>query len=179
MSTTSTIWNHTSAAVSPLTPQKSGRAATAADGGTSTTASGTSGDQATISANDFLTLLVAEMKNQDPTAQNDPNAYINQLVQVNSLEQLIQINGSLSSALGTTASGATAHALPGRVAASPDLGTPANSSAPASAPSAPPAGIGQPASLNSAPFRTAAGNLSAPDPMPAAQRVAQALSGRP
>ena len=35
----------------------------------------------TISANDFLTLLVTEMQNQDPTADTDPNEYINQLVQ--------------------------------------------------------------------------------------------------
>ena len=50
------------------------------------TASSSSGDDsATITANDFLTLLVTEMKNQDPTANTDPNEYINQLVQVNSL----------------------------------------------------------------------------------------------
>jgi len=47
------------------------------------------GTAATVSANDFLTLLVTEMKNQDPTAQTDPTQYVNQLVQVNSLEQLI------------------------------------------------------------------------------------------
>lgn len=45
----------------------------------------TSSGSATISANDFLTLLVTEMQNQDPTADTDPNEYINQLVQVNSL----------------------------------------------------------------------------------------------
>ena len=39
-----------------------------------------SGDSAPISANDFLTLLVTEMQNQDPTADTDPNEYINQLV---------------------------------------------------------------------------------------------------
>src|SRR5271169_4933892 len=54
---------------------------------------------ATISANDFLTLLVTEMQNQDPTADTDPNEYINQLVQVNSLEQLIDINQNLSAAM--------------------------------------------------------------------------------
>src|ERR1700690_808432 len=53
-------------------------------------------DSATISANDFLTLLVTEMKNQDPTANTDPNEYINQLVQVNSLQQLISINQTLT-----------------------------------------------------------------------------------
>jgi flagellar basal-body rod modification protein FlgD len=40
------------------------------------------------------------MQNQDPTAQTDPNEYINQLVQVNSLEQLIDINQNLSAVLG-------------------------------------------------------------------------------
>ena len=54
-------------------------------------------DSTTITANDFLQLLVAEMKNQDPTADQDPNAYIDQLVQVNSLQQLIAINQDLTS----------------------------------------------------------------------------------
>src|SRR4051812_32597000 len=61
----------------------------------------------TISANDFLTLLVTEMKNQDPTAQTDPNQYVNQLVQVNSLQQLIEINAELGDAQ-TTATGSAA-----------------------------------------------------------------------
>ena len=75
------------------------------------TASGGSGgtdgttSSATISANDFLTLLVTEMQNQDPTADTDPNEYINQLVQVNSLEQLIDINQNLTTALGGSGSG--------------------------------------------------------------------------
>src|SRR5215471_14965335 len=50
----------------------------------------------TITASDFLTLLVSELKNQDPTQPTDPNAYISQLVGVNSLQQLIQINQGLS-----------------------------------------------------------------------------------
>ena len=55
---------------------------------------GSSSDQSSsmITANDFLTLLVTELKNQDPTANTDPNAYVDQLVQVNSLQQLIQID---------------------------------------------------------------------------------------
>ena len=68
---------------------------TSGTGGTSSS-DGSSGDSSTISANDFLTLLVTEMQNQDPTADTDPNEYINQLVQVNSLEQLIDINQTLS-----------------------------------------------------------------------------------
>ena len=61
-------------------------------------------NSASIAANDFLTLLVTEMKNQDPTATTDPNEYVNQLVQVNSLQQLISINETLKGAsLSTTA----------------------------------------------------------------------------
>jgi flagellar basal-body rod modification protein FlgD len=56
-----------------------------------------------ITSNDFLTLLVTEMKNQDPTQPTDPNAYIQQLVGVNSLQQLIGINQEL----GTATSGGT------------------------------------------------------------------------
>ncbi|GEM_PF-2158836 len=51
-----------------------------------------------VTSTDFLKLLVTEMKNQDPTQPTDPNAYIQQLVGVNSLQQLISINQEL----GTT-----------------------------------------------------------------------------
>jgi flagellar basal-body rod modification protein FlgD len=74
--------------------------------GTLGSSSSDSGDT-TITANDFLTLLVAEMKNQDPTADTDPNAYIDQLVQVNSLQQLIQINQDLGSSSSTSGSGSS------------------------------------------------------------------------
>jgi flagellar basal-body rod modification protein FlgD len=96
--------------------------AAAASGSSSTASAGSS--SATISANDFLTLLVTEMQNQDPTAQSDPNEYINQLVQVNSLEQLIDINQNLSTALGgagSTPSGSTASHAAGSAAAAPSL----------------------------------------------------------
>jgi flagellar basal-body rod modification protein FlgD len=68
--------------------------------------SSSSSSTSTITANDFLTLLVAEMKNQDPTQPTDPNAYISQMVDVNSLQQLIGINQgitSLDSAAGVSA----------------------------------------------------------------------------
>lgn len=70
----------------------------------SSSSSSSTSDTATISANDFLTLLVTEMQNQDPTSDTDPNEYINQLVNVNSLEQLISINQTLTDAYGSTSS---------------------------------------------------------------------------
>ncbi|MGA9718889.1 MAG: flagellar hook capping FlgD N-terminal domain-containing protein [Acidobacteriaceae bacterium] len=68
-----------------------------------TNTNGSSNDQnnSMITANDFLTLLVTELKNQDPTANTDPNAYVDQLVQVNSLQQLIQIDQNTTGASGT------------------------------------------------------------------------------
>lgn len=69
--------------------------AKAQDTGSTSGASSSSANTATVTANDFLQLLVAEMKNQDPTANTDPTQYIDQLVQVNSLEQLVQINQDL------------------------------------------------------------------------------------
>ena len=88
-------------------------AATAASG-TSTSSSSTS---STVSANDFLTLLVTEMKNQDPTADTDPNAYVNQLVSINSLEQLISINSGIQS-LQPSTTGATGSSVAGSTATS-------------------------------------------------------------
>lgn len=72
-----------------------------ASAATSSTGSASSSTSPDITANDFLTLLVAELKNQDPTANTDPNAYVNQLVQVNSLQQLISINGDLTPTAST------------------------------------------------------------------------------
>jgi flagellar basal-body rod modification protein FlgD len=72
--------------------------ATAATAGTNsgTTTTSAAAGASTITSNDFLTLLVSELKNQDPTQPTDPNAYIQQLVGVNSLQQLIQINHGLT-----------------------------------------------------------------------------------
>jgi flagellar basal-body rod modification protein FlgD len=86
--------------------------AAATTGTSGTTGSSSSTDPtastagSTISANDFLTLLVAEMKNQDPTQPTDPNAYITQMVNVNSLQQLIGINQGVST-LDTSVGGTT------------------------------------------------------------------------
>lgn len=81
---------------------------TALDSSSGSSGASNSNGDTTISANDFLTLLVAEMKNQDPTADTDPNAYIDQLVQVNSLQQLIQINQDLGGSGSTSGSSSSA-----------------------------------------------------------------------
>lgn len=51
-----------------------------------------------LSTQSFMTLLVAQLKQQDPSNAQDPTQWIGQLVQFNSLEQLVEINQKLTSA---------------------------------------------------------------------------------
>jgi flagellar basal-body rod modification protein FlgD len=184
MSILSSILQHAPAAQTlkpeAVLPQASAASSTSSSG---TSSSSASADSATISANDFLTLLVTEMQNQDPTADTDPNAYINQLVSVNSLEQLIDINQTLSTAVTspttpTSSSGSSAK---------PGLTTNSVSALAAKLPQ--PTGGGSLSSIGSALSSRAAvskastkshaaGNLNIPDASPAALRVAHALSGQ-
>jgi flagellar basal-body rod modification protein FlgD len=83
-----------SALGSRTAPQATTKDAAATGDAAADSSSATGG--ATITSSDFLTLLVSELKNQDPTQPTDPNAYIQQLVGVNSLQQLISINQELS-----------------------------------------------------------------------------------
>ena len=124
------------------------------------------GQASNITSNDFLTLLVTEMKNQDPTAQTDPNQYINQLVQVNSLQQLIEINQNLSSALGYAIAGGAAPHTAKPVSTAP--GSPAQAAGEGSRLIAVPA----------SPVSVTSGALGIPDSIPAANRIAHAMSGR-
>jgi flagellar basal-body rod modification protein FlgD len=168
-------------AASPMGGSTNGTSGTTGASGTDNS-DDTSNSSATISANDFLTLLVTEMQNQDPTADTDPNQYINQLVQVNSLEQLIDINQTLSGALGSTSSGSgtgtsgqsagTSTAVTGTSAPSTTAAAHVPSAAPAAA-SAVPA-----ATAPTTAARRTAGNVGVPGANPAAQRVGHALSGR-
>lgn len=136
---------------------------------TANDSSSSGGDSASISANDFLTLLVTEMRNQDPTANTDPNEYINQLVQVNSLEQLISINQTLNadskgteSNTGAISSGAFPRA---------------NETNPSVTPALHQIGIAdRPA--NSAPEEKVSGNLAVPAVNLAARRVSLSLGNR-
>jgi flagellar basal-body rod modification protein FlgD len=83
-------------ALAPRLKSSNATAKAAASGSQSATTSNAATGAANITSNDFLTLLVSELKNQDPTQPTDPNAYIQQLVGVNSLQQLIQINQGLT-----------------------------------------------------------------------------------
>src|SRR5271154_327941 len=55
-----------------------------------------------LSYNDFLTLLMAEMKNQDPTQPMDPSQMVSQLATVSEVGQAVQTNTTLNSLLTAT-----------------------------------------------------------------------------
>ena len=50
----------------------------------------------------FMQLLIAQLQNQNPLSPMDPSTFVNQLVGVNSLDQLTQINQVLQGALGSS-----------------------------------------------------------------------------
>jgi len=66
---------------------------------TSTAASATAAASASLNYNDFLQLLIAQMKTQDPTAPMDASAQISQLASFSQVEQQIQTNSHLETVL--------------------------------------------------------------------------------
>lgn len=55
------------------------------------------GDKAKLNYDSFLRLLVAEMKNQDPTAPKDTSQYLAQLASFSAVEQGVNTNKKLDS----------------------------------------------------------------------------------
>lgn len=74
---------------------------------------------ASMDYNAFLRLLVAEMKNQDPTKPNDATQYMAQLASFSNVEQAIKTNAKLD-ALLTTSALSQAESLIGRTITSAD-----------------------------------------------------------
>ncbi len=63
---------------------------------------------ALTSKDTFLKLLVAQIKNQDPTNPTDSTQFVGQLTQYSELEQLIGINGGVQKLTTPDTSGSTA-----------------------------------------------------------------------
>lgn len=64
---------------------------------TSTTAAASA--SATVDYNEFLQLMVAELKNQDPTTPTDPTQFMSQLASFSQVEQQINTNTKLDTML--------------------------------------------------------------------------------
>ncbi|HUK54694.1 MAG TPA: flagellar hook capping FlgD N-terminal domain-containing protein [Candidatus Binatia bacterium] len=74
---------------------------TAPTNSASSSSSGTPSNE--LTGNSFITLLTAQLQAQDPFDPMDPTTFLNELVQFNSLQQLININTLLAQALGGSA----------------------------------------------------------------------------
>ncbi|MBX3531257.1 MAG: flagellar hook assembly protein FlgD [Rhizobiaceae bacterium] len=75
--------------------------------------------KAEVDYQSFLKLLVAQMKNQDPTQPMDSTQYVAQLAQFSNVEQSIQVNKKLSELLQVSAI-SQANSLLGRTVTSAD-----------------------------------------------------------
>jgi flagellar basal-body rod modification protein FlgD len=69
--------------------------------------SSSSGGLDSLDGNAFLTLLTAQLQNQDPESAQDPNEFVNQLVSFSQLEQLIDIHQTLTNAFGSNSTTGT------------------------------------------------------------------------
>ena len=78
----------------------------------SSSSSNPSADAASSAESTFISLLVTELQSQDPTQPMDPTAMVRQMFSMNQLEQLININQTLTTAFapltGGTSTGAPA-----------------------------------------------------------------------
>ncbi len=73
--------------------------ATGNSSGTQNTASNDATKNSTLNYNDFLKLMVAQLRNQDPLNPTDSTEYMSQIAQFSSVEQGINTNAKLDQLL--------------------------------------------------------------------------------
>lgn len=78
-----------------------------ANNGTTSTDTVSGGTQQTLTQNDFLQLLVAQMENQDPTNPQSDTAMASQMAQFTSLTQTSAMSSSLSALQANSLIGST------------------------------------------------------------------------
>src|ERR1700724_24611 len=90
------IINGTHAAVPPKGTGKTGSSGST---GSTPAATGT-----TLRGTDFLTLMLAQLKNQDPTSPVDSNTFLSQLAQLSEVQGITNLNTSFSALSGSMVS---------------------------------------------------------------------------
>ena len=92
--------------------------AAAATNSSSSSSSSSSGGLNALGEQDFLTMLVAQLQNQDPLNPSDPTNFTAELAQFSSLEQLTNLNTNMTSML-TNSNTSTAMGMIGSVVSYP------------------------------------------------------------
>jgi len=92
--------------------QTGGTTGTGGSTGTTGTGSSSTSSTSTASANgvtlggtDFLTLMLAQLKNQDPTSPVDSNEFLSQLASLSEVQGITQLNSSFSALSNSLVSG--------------------------------------------------------------------------
>jgi flagellar basal-body rod modification protein FlgD len=82
-----------------LFPNPNYVAGSSSSSGSSSSASGTgaTASSTTLGGTDFLTLMLAQLKNQDPTSPVDSNQFLSQLASLSTVQGITQLNTSFSS----------------------------------------------------------------------------------
>src|SRR5271165_869922 len=89
--------NNVNSASTPTVPT------TAATGGSGASGTGAAG-ATTLGGTDFLTLMLAQLKNQDPTSPVDSNQFLSQLASLSEVQGITQLNTSFSALSSSLAS---------------------------------------------------------------------------
>jgi flagellar basal-body rod modification protein FlgD len=85
----------------------------------SASASGGDTNANTVDYNQFLQLLIAQLRNQDPTSPTDPTQFVSQLASFSGVEQQVKANSKLDTLI-TNASLGQAGAILGRTVSTAD-----------------------------------------------------------
>jgi len=80
-----------------------------------------SGSSNLLNANSFITLLTAQLQAQDPFNPIDPTQMVNQLTQINSLQELIQIQTDLGQLVNAASPATPPSSTPSTTAGSTPL----------------------------------------------------------
>lgn len=93
---------------------------------TSAVSSASAKDQTAIDNDDFMTLLLAQLKNQDPMKPMDSSEMMGQIAQLNSLNALISIKDSLDAMTKSQNMSYAASLIGKTITAVPDKNDPSN-----------------------------------------------------
>jgi flagellar basal-body rod modification protein FlgD len=90
------VVNGTNAAGNTGTGSTGSTGSAAGTGSNSSSGAGAANSATTLGGTNFLTLMLAQLKNQDPTSPVDSNTFLTQLAQLSEVQGITQLNTSFS-----------------------------------------------------------------------------------